>query len=87
MYRNTITNETSAHLPKVWEYDGKKILGLNESTMTRYGWIREAKPTPVMSLAYLNQIKEDVYKDALLITGSKLVAKPGKAYRWTLSDV
>ena len=87
MYRNTITNETVERLPSVWLYEDRLITGLNESTMTRYGWIREAKPTPVMSLDYLNRIKEDVYKDALLITGSKLVAEPGKAYRWTLSNV
>lgn len=86
MYRNTITNETVERLPSVWSYDGRLITGLNESTMTRYGWIREAKPAPLMSLDYLNEIKDDVCKDAPLITGSKLVVEPGKAYRWTLSD-
>lgn len=47
-YENSNTNETVSTLPKVWNYQGKAIMGLNEGNMAQFGWSKVETPDPVV---------------------------------------
>lgn len=46
-YKNSNTDETVAQLPKVWNYQGKAIMGLNDGNMAGFGWIKVETPDPI----------------------------------------
>ena len=46
-YENSNTGETVGTLPKVWQYQGKSIMGLTDANMAQFGWSKVETPDPV----------------------------------------
>jgi hypothetical protein len=73
-YKNSNTDETVAQLPKVWNYQGKAIMGLNDGNMAGFGWIKVETPDPVPVEPVLPEsleAKEQAFADKLVQLATK----------------